>query len=81
MFENVTNHVCFINCTRNGGWSDWTNHTCSPCNSTSGLMNQTRECKNPTPLGGGSRCIDEKGNPADTEIRYNVSCYTPCSGS
>lgn len=79
MFDNGT-ESCFVDCNRNGSWSDWKNTTCTPCNSTEGLLNQTRYCDSPTALGNGTNCTNLLGLEAFVDYRYNVPCVSPCGG-
>lgn len=65
------------NCTRHGGWTDWSPWSaCSaPCGP--GYQHRTRSCTNPRPLFGGRNCIgqsqEERGCPV------NPACH-PQSG-
>lgn len=55
-----------------GGWSDWQNGTCS-ATCGGGVMNRTRQCDNPAPVGDGQDC--------DGESEETVECNTDdCPG-
>lgn len=71
-----------------GGWSEWTNDTCSAtCNT--GKLQQTRTCTNPAPANGGVPCVGNaqqfilcNTQPCPVNGQWtawaNSSCSAPC---
>uniref|UniRef100_A0A7M5WSN0 Uncharacterized protein n=1 Tax=Clytia hemisphaerica TaxID=252671 RepID=A0A7M5WSN0_9CNID len=70
---------CVSECHINGSWSGWVNTTiCTSCgiSDTTGVLNRTRYCNNPSALGNGTNCTDTERNVINQyyDYMYNVPC-------
>lgn len=70
-----------VNCTRHGGWTDWTEWSACSAQCGPGFQHRSRTCSNPQPAFGGHDCIgtalEERGCPDNPICHPSVAVQIP----
>ncbi|XP_071142419.1 slit homolog 2 protein-like isoform X3 [Mytilus edulis] len=74
---NITTSCNLVDCPIDGGWSAWTNSTCSLTCGV-GIVSSSRTCDSPLPSAGGKQCIGEANITTSCNL---VDCPRQCRRS